>query len=162
MKLYIKQKVFTIAEKFEVKNEFGETVFYCEGSFFRIPKKFTIYDKNHEIVGEVEKVMLTLMPRYVIRDSRREVTLRKQFTFLFSTYILDNIDWKLEGNFTAHKYRLLYGNTIIMSIDKHWFTWGDSYELDIRDEDDAILALGIVLAIDRILSDDHNTANSNS
>jgi len=35
-----------------------------------------------------------------------------------------------------------------MTVSKEWFTWGDSYVLNIADEIDEILCLAIVLAID--------------
>ena len=35
-----------------------------------------------------------------------------------------------------------------MRIDKEWFTWGDSYVLEIADPADEILALAVVLTID--------------
>ena len=40
--LYIKQKVFSIGEKFTVTDEYQNDVYYVEGSFFQIPKTFSI------------------------------------------------------------------------------------------------------------------------
>ena len=39
-----------------------------------------------------------------------------------------------------------------MDIHKEWFTWGDSYELDISDPAYELTALGIVLAIDTAMA----------
>ncbi len=52
------------------------------------------------------------------------------------------------------------GHTI-MNIHKEWFTWGDSYELDILDPDYELISLGIVLAIDTAMAA-ANTASSAS
>ena len=57
MKLYIKQSVFTLKEKFAVKNEDGLDVFYVEGSFMRIPKMFKIYDSKQNEVAIIERPM---------------------------------------------------------------------------------------------------------
>ena len=35
-----------------------------------------------------------------------------------------------------------------MTISKGWMTWGDSYELDIADPADEIVALAVVITID--------------
>jgi len=40
------------------------------------------------------------------------------------------------------------GQNEIMRISKKWFTWGDSYELDIFDPQNEILCLCVALAID--------------
>ena len=36
----------------------------------------------------------------------------------------------------------------IVTITKEWMTWGDSYELDIANPADEIIALAVVLTID--------------
>ena len=41
---------------------------------------------------------------------------------------------------------------LFRSIHKVWFTWGDSYELDIPDSRNEVLALSVVLAIDAVIS----------
>lgn len=48
-----------------------------------------------------------------------------------------------------------------MNIHKEWFTWGDSYELDILDPKYELISLGIVLAIDKATAA-ANTASSAS
>lgn len=48
----------------------------------------------------------------------------------------------------AHDYQITQGGQEIVSISKEWMTWGDSYELDIADPEDEIVALSVVLAID--------------
>jgi len=43
LKYYIKQKVFTLKDKFTVKDETGSDIFYVEGEFFSIGKKLHLY-----------------------------------------------------------------------------------------------------------------------
>lgn len=40
--LYIKQKVLSLSEKFTIKNEQDNDVYYVEGSFMKIPKTFHV------------------------------------------------------------------------------------------------------------------------
>jgi len=44
----------------------------------------------------------------------------------------------------------------IVTIQKEWMTWGDSYELSIRDPRDEIVALAVVLTIDCVLAAQSN------
>ena len=37
-----------------------------------------------------------------------------------------------------------------MTIRKEWMTWGDTYELDIANPKDEIVALAVVLTIDAV------------
>lgn len=152
LKLYIKQHVFTLGERFYVRDENNQDVFYVEGSFFRIPKKFTIYNMNGEVVATMEKQLFRLLERYDIKTSNKSVTLKKEFTLFFRRFSLEKTRWQIEGNITGHHYQLLSGNRPVMRIRKHWFTWGDSYELTIDNPEDVVLSLAIVISIDAIVA----------
>lgn len=160
MKLYIKQKVLTFGERFTVKNEFNEDVFYVEGSFFRIPKEFNIYDANQQKVGHIERQIFRLFGHYDINDQTETIILRRNFTFLRQNYSLENTNWSLQGDFFGHNYQVVQDSRPIMSLTKHWFTWGDSYELDISDPKDAVLALSIAICVDYELARDQSSNSS--
>lgn len=40
MKLYINQKVFSWGDKFAVKNEYGEDIYFVKGEVFSLAKSF--------------------------------------------------------------------------------------------------------------------------
>ncbi len=54
-KLYIKQKVFSIGEKFTVTDDLQNPRYYVEGSFFKIPKSFTIFNEKQRPIAEITK-----------------------------------------------------------------------------------------------------------
>lgn len=159
MKLYIKQQVLTLGERFTVKNELGEDVYYVEGSFFRIPKEFTIYNCKREVVGHIERQLFRFFARYNINDQKDTMVLKREFSFFRQNYSLENTNWSLQGNFTGHHYEVVQDERPIMTLRKHWFTWGDSYELDIPNQKDEILALSIAICVDNeILKDQQNSS----
>lgn len=160
MKLYIKQSVFTLKDKFAVKNEAGLDVFYVEGSFMRIPKMFKVYDNRQNKVAVIERQMFRLMGHYDIKTSDQHLTLSREFTLFKPSYRIEGLNWRLSGNFLARNYSVLTGNRPIMHLSKHWFTWGDSYELNIESSDDALLALCIAICIDYEMQSSANSANS--
>ena len=41
----VKQKFRLGGERFDIKDEMGNVAYQVEGSFFKIPKTFTIFDK---------------------------------------------------------------------------------------------------------------------
>lgn len=53
--LYIKQKVFSLNEKFSVKNQDEKDVYYVEGSFMKIPKTFSVKNDTGEEVALITK-----------------------------------------------------------------------------------------------------------
>ena len=46
MKLYMKQKVFSWADKFYIRDESGQYRYYIEGEIFTFGKKLHLYDQN--------------------------------------------------------------------------------------------------------------------
>lgn len=149
MKLYIKQKVFSFVDRFTVKDEYGNDVYYVEGELLTIGRKLHVYDKNNIEVAFIKQKVWNIMPKFEIYINNRFVTeIIKNFTLLSQSYRFSSLSWIVEGNFIAHDYTILDNGRAIMTIRKAWFSWGDSYELDIANDIDEKLALSIVLAID--------------
>ena len=57
----------------------------------------------------------------------------------------------------AHDYEITKNGRPIVSISKEWMTWGDSYELNISDPADEIVALAVVLTIDCVVESQNNS-----
>ena len=63
----VKQKFRLGGERFDIKDELGNVAYQVEGSFFKIPKTFTIYDVACEQVSEISKEVLTFLPLFKIQ-----------------------------------------------------------------------------------------------
>lgn len=102
------------------------------------------------------------MPRYYVFCGDRQIAeIKKEFTFLFPKYTIDGLGWEIEGSFMAHDYQIRKNGLPIVSISKEWMTWGDSYQLDISDPRDEIIALSVVLAIDCVMAAQSSAASNN-
>lgn len=149
MKLYIKQKVFSWGDKFTVKDENELDKYTVEGEVFSLGKKLHVKDMNGNEVAFIHQKLLSFMPRYFVFKGEQQVAeIVQKFKFFKPAYVVNGPEWNVEGNFNAHLYRVFQGDNPIVNIEKIWFTWGDSYVLDIDDTADEILALAVVLAID--------------
>ena len=149
MKLYMKEKVFSWNERFTIKDENGWDKYFVEGEFLSLGKKLHLLNINGEEVAFIQQRFLTLMPCYSVSVAGREIAeIRKEFTFFFQRYIIDGLGWEVDGSVWEHRYEIRKNGRLIVRIDKEWFTWGDSYVLEIADPADEILALAVVLTID--------------
>lgn len=149
MKLYIKEKVFSWNEQFTVKDENGWDKFFVEGELFSWGKKLHLLNIHSQEVAFIQQKLWTWMPRYTVSVAGREIAeIRKEFTFFFQRYIIDGLGWEIDGSVLEHDYEIRKNGRLIVRITKEWFTWGDSYVLDIADPADEILALAVVLTID--------------
>lgn len=152
MKLYMKQKVFSFYDRFTIKNEYGEDKYYIEGEILSLGKKLRIYDMNGNELAFVRERLLAFMPKFTVEMNGREVAeIVKKFTLLRPKYYVEGLGWDVNGDFFSHNYDITDGNRIIVSIHKEFMAWGDTFELDIANDNDAVIALAVVLAIDAVM-----------
>ena len=161
MKLYMKQKVFSWADTFTVKDQMGEDKYSVKGEVFSWGKKLHVYDRSGREVAFIRQKLWTFMPRYMVSVNGTDVAeIVKEFTFLRPKYSILGPGWDVDGSFWEHDYEVTENGRPIVSIRKEWMTWGDTYELDIADTGNEVMALAVVLAIDCVLDAQQNANNS--
>ena len=98
----VKQKFRLGGERFDIKDDRGVVNYQVEGSFFQIPKTFTIYDAYGEQVSEISKEFFTLLPRFNIQlRNGSNFVIRKKLTFWRDKYEFDNLGLRIEGNYVT-------------------------------------------------------------
>ena len=152
MKLYMKQKFFSFADKFTIWDSNGNEKYYVQGEAISFGRRLHIFDLHGRELALVKQEMLTLLPKfYVFKGGNQIAQIRKEFSFFTPKYTVAGLNWEVSGNFLAHEYEVSKHGRPIVSISKEWYTWGDSFQLDIADGADEIVALAVVLAIDCVL-----------
>ncbi len=162
MKLYIKEKVFSWGDKFTVKDDAGRDKYVVQGEVFTWGKKLHVYDMLGKEVAFIKQEVWSFLPRYYVFCGDRKVAeIKKEFTFLFPRYSIDGLGWEIDGSFMAHDYEITKAGRAIVTISKEWMTWGDSYELDIANPADELVALAVVLTIDCVMEAAAAASSSN-
>lgn len=154
MKLYIKQKVFSWNDRFTVKDEYGNDVFFIEGELFSWGKKLHVYDTSGQEVVFISQRVWSFLYRYAVSIGGDEVCeVVRNFSFFRPSYSIEGLGWEVEGSFWEHDYEIRdeYGRAIA-SISKEWMTWGDSYELEVHDLSSLLPALAVVIIIDCVVA----------
>lgn len=163
MKLYIKQKVFSWADKFRVYDEYENDKYFVEGEVFTLGKKLHLYSLDGDELAYIHQKVWSFLPRYFINRNGEDVAeVVKEFTFLRQEYTVEGLDWTIEGDFWAHEYQINSENGVVATISKRWFAWGDTYEIDIADNADEVMALSVVLIIDAVIDSQNSSAAVNS
>ncbi len=152
MNLYIKQKVFSIGDKYNVFDEFGQLVFKVEGEIFTFGAKLHIYDTNNREVMAIHRELFTWLPQYVIYENGvQRATVQKKFALFQNKFeVFDKQGYfNLDGDFFSWDYSITTPNGIFLgSIEKEWLTWGDTYKLSVCDPAHAAFFCALVIAID--------------
>lgn len=153
MKSYlVKQKFRLGGERFDIKNDLGMVEYHVEGSFFKIPKTFTIYDVAGEQVSEISKEVLTFLPRFKIQLSNGDsFYIRKKLTFWKDKYEFDNLGLRIEGNVWDLNFKLLDNcDQVIAEITKELFHLTSTYTVTVYEDSYADLVISLCVAIDYV------------
>lgn len=153
MKYYIKQKVFSWGDKFHIYDASGQERFLAQGEVFSFGKKLHLYSMSGEEVAYIHQKVWSFLPKYYISKNGCDIAeVVKEFTLFRSKYSVDGLGWSVSGDFWSHEFGIYRGSSLVAAINKRWFSWGDTYEIDIADGVDDISALCVVLIIDAVIA----------
>ena len=148
----VKQKFRLGGERFDIKDEMGNVAYQVEGSFFKIPKTFTIYDADNQKVSEIQKEVLTFLPRFEIQLTNGDsFYIRKKLTFFRDKYEFDNLGLCIEGNIWDLNFKLLDDHDqVISEIRKELFHLTSTYTVTVYEDSYADLVISLCVAIDYV------------
>lgn len=159
--LFIKQKVFSLRDRFDITDEFQNQLYFVEGSWLKLLKSFSIYNTDNEMVAKLQHEFSFFLSAYTLEINDLPVAqIKQRFSFfrmkldIVSEGVLVSGDL-FELNFSIEKH-----GKEIAKINKKILSWGDTYQLTLFDESEELLALGIVLAIDYIKQSQAASASS--
>ncbi len=153
MRYQMRQKLFTLRDDFTIKDEFGRDVFRVIGRIFSFGKQLTFQTMDGQEVAFIRQQVMSWGPTYEIyRSGQLYATVKKNlFSFFNCSFEIDipgPYDLKAEGDFSDHNYQIVQGPNIIGFISKQWFSWADSYGVEIAPGGDDVLLLACTVVID--------------
>ena len=164
MKLFVKEKLFSMHNRYYIYNENEELVYEIESKVISIGDKTTIYDKNHNIVAYIEQEIFHFTPHYnVYIEGEYKYQIKKKFQFFKNDYELSNM-YKVDGSAFNLNFTIInnYGKTVA-SVNRKFLSIGDKYQMEIIDEKDIYTILTIIVAItndvDRSQANSSNSSN---
>lgn len=148
MKLLFKERVFSWLDSYDIYDANNEMAYRVEGRL-AWGHRLEIFDKNDELIGEVQEKVLSLLPCFHLFYKGTEIAMiEKEFSFFHPRFRLSCNDWRIEGDIWEWDYDVVAENRHIMHAHKEVFHFSDTYTLDIDQAEDQVLCLMIVLAID--------------
>lgn len=153
MRYIMKQKLFSFGDKFAIRNEKDEDVFFVNGEVFSLGHKLSFEDPQGNELLYISQKLLSFQPTYELyRGDQHVATIQKElFTFFkctFDIHIDDKGDLSAEGNLSDHEYTFNRDGEAIAQVSKQWFSWADTYGVEIADGEDPLLILASTVVID--------------
>ncbi len=154
MILYIKRKVFSFTDTYNVFDENLQPIYKVESEFLALLSKIHLYDMFNRELYFIKKRFSFMLAEYEIYKGDTLHAIVKQEFSLFTPKLSVTSqfgDFEIEGNFFAMDFRILHNGQLLGTISKEWLTFGDSYKLEVVDDKDAAFFAALVIAIDNCL-----------
>lgn len=158
---YIKQEIFTIRDRYYVYNEQGEAVYEVTGKFFSIGAELTISDLNGKELFHIKQHVLSFFGAYdVYQNELLCATIKRRATFFMPKLDIDGDygNFEIREDFWNYDFSIIKDGHTIGTIEKEWFTFGDSYKLTVNNPDAEAFFIAMVIAIDNCLHNEKNNS----
>ena len=159
MKLYIKQRIFTLTDKYNIFDDFGNTIFTVEKQFFSFPGKFYLRDQNDAELFEIRKNFTLFLSSYeIFKDNYLAAKVQKELTLFKSKFSVESSygNYQIDGDIFSWDFEIKKDGLPMGSVHKEILSWGDSYVLNIYDDENAGFFCAFVIAIDNCLHNGNN------
>ena len=155
MRYIMKQKLFCWVDDFCIKDEHEREVFFVDGKAFSFGDKLSFQNMAGNELAYISQRLLTWGPTYEIYRGERlaAVVEKKLFTFFHCQFTVDvpgPDDLAAEGDFLDHEYGFTRQGREVAAVSKRWFSWTDTYGVDIAEGEDDVLILASSVVIDMV------------
>lgn len=160
MRYLMKQKLFCFGDDFAIKNETGRNMFFVDGKAFSFGDKLSFQDMNGNELAFIRQKLLAWGPTYEIyRDGKLAAVVKKElFTFFRCAFTVDvpgPDDYEARGSFTDMEYTFNRAGATVAEVSKRWFSFSDTYGVDIAEGEDDALILASTVVIDMVCHGDN-------
>jgi uncharacterized protein YxjI len=153
MRYVMRQKFLSWADDFIIKDEQGQDAYRVDGKVFSLGDQLTLRDMEGNELAFIRQKLLAWGPTYEIyRDGELQAIVKKAlftlFRCRFSVDVPGPDDLEASGSFTDHEYTIERGGRPVAVVSKRWFSWTDTYGVEIAEGEDDVLILASAVVID--------------
>lgn len=158
MRYIVRQKIFSLGDSFGIKDEMGNDIFMVRQQLLSFGKKLRIYDLAGNELCYIEQKLMKFMPEYDIYiGGNLEANVKKRFALFKNDFDITchRGYFTVDGDFWAHEFTIRNNGTLIATISKQYFTFTDTYGVDIDDNYDQVSTLALAIVVDMVCHE-HN------
>jgi uncharacterized protein YxjI len=153
MRYVLKQKFFSLGDDFVIKDDEGRDAYFVDGRAFSFGDKLSFQDMDGHELAFIRQKLVAWSPTYEItRDGVLMAKVKKEFFALFhhrfTVDVPGPLDLEAEGNFTDHEYIFRRGGRTVATVSKKWFSWTDTYGVEVALGEDPVLILASAVVVD--------------
>ena len=154
MRYVLKQKLLSWGDDFVIKDESGRDVYFVDGKAFSIGDQLSFQDMEGHELAVIKQKLLSWGKTYEIVRGGQVAAVVKQALFApfhhrFTVDVPGPDDLEAEGSFTDHEYTFRRGERTVATVSKKWFSWTDTYGVEVAEGEDPVLILASAVVVDQ-------------
>jgi uncharacterized protein YxjI len=154
MRYVMKQKLFSFGDDFFITDENERDVYFVDGKAFSFGDQLSFQDLDGNELAFIKQQLFAWGKTYeIFRDGSVAAVVKKElFAFFHHRFTVDvpgPDDLEAEGDFMDHEYAFTRGGRVVATVSKRWFSWTDTYGVDIADDEDPVLILASTVVVDQ-------------
>lgn len=159
MRYVMKQDLWSFGDDFSITDEAGAERFRIDGKAVSIGDKLSFQDPDGAELAFIEQKLLAWGPTYEIyRSGDLYATVKKKLFTLFNCVFEVDVpgpnDLTAEGDLMEHEYTFKRHGQDVAHVSKKWFSWSDTYGVEVLDGEDDVLILASAVVIDLVCHDE--------
>ena len=155
MRYLMKEKFWSWGNDFHICDANNQPVYFVDGQAFSWGSKLSLQDMLGNELAFINQKLLSWMPKYEIyRQGQLFAEVVKEFSWFNKKFTLDvpgPNDYSIDGSFWEHEYQFSRQQRPVATVSKSYFSWTDTYGIDIIEQEDDVAILSCVVVIDQVL-----------
>jgi len=157
MRYVMRQKIWSFGDDFTIKDAGDNDRFFVDGRAISIGDKLSFQDMSGHELAFIRQKLLAWGPTYELERGGQLVAVVKQklWTLFRNRFTVDvdadgpsPSDLEVEGDFWDYEYTFHRGGQAVASVSKRFFSWSDTYGVDVAPGEDDVLILACTVVVD--------------
>lgn len=152
----LRQNLFSLGDDFTIQDEHGQPAFQVDGrAFTLLREKLAFEDLAGRELAFIRERLIALTPSYeILVNGEVAAVVKKDLVNLFRCGFTVDVpgpdDLEATGDLLHHEYSFTRGSRTVATVSKRWFSFTDTYGVDVADGEDPVLILASTVIIDLI------------
>jgi uncharacterized protein YxjI len=154
----MRQKMISFGDDFTIEDENGNPAYEVDGKVMRIRETFELKDRQGNVVAMIRGKLISIRSKMeILRNDDVVATVTKAlfapFRDKFKVDVAGGGDMDIDGSILDHEYTITRGDKTVAMVSKRWFTFTDTYGIEVASGEDDALVLAIAVALDEMAHD---------
>lgn len=160
MQFQIKQRVFALADRYDILDAAGQPVFQVQSHLFTLGHKLDLLDMTGQVVAEIRQRILSFVSEYDIYQGGQEVAVvkKKLFSLLHPEFTIEGAGgtYRMTGDWLNWNYQIEQNGQVVAQIGRQFALFQDRYGIDIAPGADVPLLLCLAIVMDEVAHPDRD------